>query len=293
MPPLLVLSNAGAGSADDAVLDAVLTVLREGAEVRSAPMGDPCELDGLLAEHPGHRPVAAGGDGTLHLLVAALHARGELADRVLGLVPMGTGNDFARTLGLPVDPVEAAGVVLRGRPRALDLLTDDAGGVVVNMVHLGIGAQANKDGTPLKPALGAAAYKVGAVSAGFRVRGWELEVIVDGRTVADGRRRVLQVGIGNGRTIGGGTALTPDAVPDDGLAEVMVSTATGALSRLRYARLLARGRHPEHAAVVVVRGRDVGVSGPATPVNCDGELGEPVRSRRWTVRPGAWRITVP
>jgi len=293
MPPLLVLSNAGAGSADAGVLGALLAALREGAEVRSAPMGDPSELDGLLAEYPGHRPVAVGGDGTLHLLVAALHARGELADHVLGLVPMGTGNDVARTLAIPVDPVEAAGVVLRGRPRALDLLTDDTGAVVVNAVHLGVGAQASQDGTPLKPVLGRTAYRVGAVLAGLRSRGWKLEIVVDGAIVADGRRRVLQVAICNGRTIGGGTPLTPDAVPDDGLADVLVSTATGPLSRLRYAWLLPHGRHLEHPAVVVVRGRDVRVSGPATPVNCDGELGEPVRRRRWTVHPGAWRITVP
>ncbi|MGH3570065.1 MAG: diacylglycerol/lipid kinase family protein [Pseudonocardia sp.] len=293
MPPLLVLSNANAGSADETVLDAVLAALREGAEVHSAPTDGPAELARALGEYPEHRPVAVGGDGTLHLLVAALRDRGELANRTVGLVPMGTGNDFARTLGIPDDPVNAAGVVLHGRSRTLDLLTDNAGGVVVNVVHLGIGAQASKDGTPLKAALGPAAYKVGAVLAGLRVRGWELKVVVDGRTVTDGRGRVLQVAIGNGRTIGGGTPLTPGAVPDDGLADVVVSTATGPLSRLRYARLLPDGRHPDHPAVLVVRGREVEVSGPSTPVNSDGELGEPVTRRRWTVRPGAWRITVP
>lgn len=289
---LLVLSNAHAGSADDAMLDAVLAALREGTDVHSAPMGDPGELPDLLGEFPGHRPVAAGGDGTLHLLVAALHARGEAADRVVGLVPMGTGNDVARTLGIPVDdPVAAAGVVLHGRERALDLLVDDAGGVVVNVVHLGIGAQATRDATPLKPLLGRLAYRVGAVLVGVRSRGWELQVTVDGRTVVDGR--VLQVGIGNGTTIGGGTPLTPDAEPDDGLADVVVSTATGPLSRLRYARMLPRGTHPSHPEVRVVRGREIEVSGGSIPVNSDGELGEPVTHRCWTVVPKAWRVTVP
>jgi YegS/Rv2252/BmrU family lipid kinase len=293
MQPLLVLSNAAAGSADETVLDKVLATLRPNAEVRSEPLGHPAELDALLGRYPGHRPVAAGGDGTLHLLVAALHARGELADRVLGLVPMGTGNDMARTLGIPhEDPVAAARVVVHGAVRRLDLLTDDDGGVVVNAVHLGIGAQASADGEPLKPVLGRLAYRVGAVLAGARSRGWPLAVVVDGRDLTEGRP-VLQVGIGNGRTIGGGTPLTPDAAPDDGLAEVVVSTATGPVARFRYARLLLDGRHTGHPAVTVARGRVVEVSGDRTPINSDGELGEAVTRRRWTVQPGAWQVTVP
>lgn len=292
--PLLVLSNANAGGADDDVLAAVLAVLGDGgAGVEHVATGGPEELAAALGRFPEHRPVAIGGDGTVHLLVAALQARGELAERPVGLVPLGTGNDLAHCLGIPDDPTAAAEVVRDGHVRALDLLTDDAGGVVVNAVHLGIGAQANRDGTPLKPLLGRAAYPVGAVLAGLRTTGWPLRVTVDGRVLADGRHRVLQIGIGNGRTIGGGTPLTPDAEPDDGLADVVVSTATGPLARLRYARLLQEGRHGTDPAVAVARGRQVEVSGPPTPVNSDGELGEAVRRRCWTVRPRAWRITVP
>jgi len=294
MPPLLVLGNANAGAVDDDVLEAVLAALRTGGtEVVRAQAAGPDELAETLGRFPDHRPVAVGGDGTLHLLVAALHARGEAAQRVVGLVPLGTGNDVARCLGIPEDPVAAAEIVRRGRVRPLDLIVDDVGGVVVNVVHLGVGAQANRDGRPLKPVFGRAAYRVGAVVAGLRSIGWLLRVVVDGRVLADGRHRVLQVGIGNGRTIGGGTPLTPDAVLDDGLADVVISTATGPLSRVRYGRLLEEGRHGTHPEVVVTRGREVEVSGPETPVNSDGELGDAVRRRRWTVRPGAWRITVP
>lgn len=296
MPPLLLLTNPSAGGADDDVLDSVLATLRDGGgidTVDTAPMGAPEELAETLGRFPGHRPVVAGGDGSLHLLVAALHARGELGARVVGLVPMGTGNDFAQCLGLPEDPAEAAAVVRSGRARSLDLLVDDRGGIVVNVVHLGLGAQANKDGTPLKPLLGRAAYKVGAVLAGVRSTGWPLRVEVDGQVLARGRAKVLQVAIGNGRTIGGGTPLTPDAVPDDGLADVVVSRATGPLARARYGRLLQEGRHGTHPEVTVVRGRRIEVSGSLTPVNTDGELGDPVDRRTWTVHPGAWRITVP
>ena len=65
----------------------------------------------------GREVVVAGGDGSLHAVVAALHERGELADAAVGLIPLGTGNDFARGVGLPLDPAEAAAGARR-RPSA-------------------------------------------------------------------------------------------------------------------------------------------------------------------------------
>lgn len=291
---LLIISNAKAGSADEPVLQEVLDVLsRGGTDVHSETLGSPDELDGLLGAYPHRIPVAAGGDGTLHLLVAALHARGELASRVIGLVPLGTGNDFARTVGIPLVPAAAARVVLQGAPHEMDLLTDDAGGVVINAVHLGIGAEGAREGEPLKPVLGMLAYRIGALLAGLRSPGWPLQVSVDGATITDRTRRVLQVGVLNGRTIGGGTPLAPHAEPDDGLADVVVSTATGPVARLRYARLLRHGRHTEHPDVVLARGRTVELAGPPVPINSDGELGDGVSHRTWTVQPRAWRVIAP
>src|ERR687893_117767 len=291
---LLVISNAKAGSADERVLHEVLDVLRRGGgDVRSEPLGSPNQLDAVLGAHPHRIPVAAGGDGTLHLLVAALHARGELTSRAIGLVPLGTGNDFARTVGIPLAPAAAARVVLEGVPHEMDLLTDDADGVVINAVHLGIGAEGAREGEPLKPVFGMLAYRIGALAAGLRSVGWPLQVSVDGATITDRNRRVLQVGVLNGRTIGGGTPLAPHAQPDDGLADVVVSTAVGPVARMRYAWLLRHGRHTEHPDVVLVRGRTVELAGPPVPINSDGELGDGVSHRRWTVQPRAWWVLAP
>lgn len=288
MAELLAIYNEEAGGVDDAARTAVLEVLRGGADVVEAPAGQK-DLDEMLDAHPGRDVVVLGGDGSLHVTVAALHRRGELDTRTVGLVPLGTGNDFARGLGIPLDPEVAARIVLAGRPHPLDLLVDDEGGIVVNAVHLGVGAEASEQAKPLKPGLGRFAYAVGGLLAGVRSPGWRLRVTVDGRPLAEGRP-VLMAGIGNGVTIGGGTPLTPQARPDDGMVDVVVALTTGPVERLSYALRLRRGTHPELRDVVTGRGREVAVEGERVPVNADGELTGPTTRRRWTVVPAAWRM---
>ncbi|MEO3811093.1 diacylglycerol kinase family protein [Sphaerisporangium sp. B11E5] len=293
MRRVLVLRNPSAGGVDDEAHRRVMAVLKEYTDAVEAEADGPDGLARVLAEHPGRDPVAVGGDGTLHAVVAALSARGELKTRTVGLVPLGTGNDMARGLGIPLDPEQAARVVAGGVERHMDLLFDDEGGVVVNAVHLGAGVTASRAASALKPVLRRLAYPAGALAAGLGARGRPVRVEVDGTVVADGRRRVLMVGVGNGTSIGGGTPLTPRARPDDGLADVVVSFSTGPLRRLVYAVLLRLGRHGRQDTVVTLRGTRVTVRGPQMDVNADGELTGPVTHRTWTVTPAAWRITVP
>lgn len=292
MNRLLVVTNAAAGSTDDERVDAALAVLREAADVRVDTCADAGDLDRLLDGLGDRTLVLAGGDGSVHTAVATLHRRGELSpDRPLALLPLGTGNDLARTLGIPLDPAEAARALLTGRRRPLDLLVDDTGGVVVNAVHMGIGAEAAEKAGALKERLGKAAYAVGSVLAGAGSIGWDLRVEVDGEPLHTDEP-VLMVGVANGRTIGGGAELAPDAVPDDGLLDVIVATSTGPLARLGFGVALREGGHVEREDVVAVRGRTVLVTGEPFPLNADGELDGPVDRRTWTVRPGAWAVLV-
>jgi len=289
----LLVASAKAGSTDAEAVEAARAVLAQAGPVELVETATPEELDAALDRLDGRTLVVAGGDGSLHLVVRRLRARNELPDVRLGLVPLGTGNDLARVLDLPLDPTEAAGIVLRCTPRPLDLIVDDAGGVVINAVHVGVGADAAAHAGRLKPRLGPLAYPVGAVAAGLRSTGWKLRVEVDGRVLADGRKRSLMVGIGNGRGIGGGTPLLPHAEPDDGLLDVMVSAASGPVARVRYGAALTAGKHLQDKAVRYARGTTVVVSGEPVGVNADGELGDDVRSRRWTVEPSAWSLVRP
>jgi diacylglycerol kinase (ATP) len=288
---MLVIANRAAGSTEQEAVSEALEVLRgDGpAELRYAESRE--QLDELLERLDGRTLVVVGGDGSLHTTVAALHARGDLGSVTMGLIPLGTGNDLARGLGIPLDPREAARLVLDGKPTPLDLLVDDTGGVVVNAVHVGVGADAAQAATPMKSRLGPLAFPVGAVIAGLRTKGWRLEVVVDGRTIAVPRRKALMVGLANAPSIAGGTAqLHPHADPQDGLVDVVVSHSVSPLARVGYAFRLLNGGHTRREDVVTTRAKEVSVAGEPFWLNADGEVTGPTRHRSWTVAAGAWKL---
>lgn len=287
---LVIVANRGARGYGR--LATAVSVLRDSAPtVTTLDAFDDEGLGEALATEPRPTVVAAGGDGTLGLLVERLRKGGVLDHVVLGLLPLGTGNDFARAVGIPLDPGEAAAAMLTGVPEALDLLVDDRGSVAVNAVHAGVGGLAAMRAVPLKPWLGRMAYAVGAATAGARSRGWNVRVEVDGESVVTGT--ALLVGLGNGSTIGGGTVLWPSARPDDGIMEVVVARAGGLASRLTLAASLRRGDPGTVRDVTVTRGRSVRIEGEAIPYNADGEVGPMATTRCWAVEHQAWRLIVP
>jgi diacylglycerol kinase (ATP) len=291
---VLLIANELAGGTEEEAVATAVEVLESAGPVEVVICRSDGDLDRALDRRGGRRLVVAGGDGSLHTTLGKLWRRGEAADCPVGVLPLGTGNDFARGVGIPIDPVEAARLILRGLPRALDLIVDEDGGAVVNAVHVGVGADAALAARPFKPWLRIAAFPIGAVLAGLTARAWRLRVTVDGRTVSDGRRLVFMVGLANAPSIAGGTAeLGPDADPADGVASVTVSFATGPLARLGYAVALHRGEHPKRADVLHLSGREVDVRGTPFHVNADGEVTGPVRHKHWRVVPKAWCLILP
>lgn len=291
---LLVVSNADAGTNDrDAVDAAVRTWQDAGCEVELVATTTVDELADVVAEVDDDQVlVAAGGDGSLRAVVIALSAADRCDEVVVGLLPLGTGNDVARGVGIPLDPEEAARSLLSSQPRELDLLIDQDGTVGVNLVHVGIGASASELASGLKERLGAAAYPVGAVAAGASEPGWHLRVTVDGQVLVDADD-VLHVVIGNGPSMGGGAIAAPGASHQDRTARVVVSQATGPVARVGYAAALQRGDHLDRDDVRATRGTVVVVEGDEHPWNVDGELPPPRTRSQWTLRPAAWTLLVP
>ncbi|MGZ4498644.1 MAG: diacylglycerol/lipid kinase family protein, partial [Nocardioides sp.] len=193
MDPLLVITNSDAGTADEESLEQALTILRAQASVEVQATSNPGELDGVLHRAGSRRIVVAGGDGSLHAVISALHRRNDLKNAVIALLPLGTGNDFARGNDIPLDIEEAARLVLHGEVRRMDLVVDEVGEVVVNNVHVGAGANASRRGARWKERLGSIGvgkvnlgklgYPIGALMTAWNPPISRMRVEVDGEVV--------------------------------------------------------------------------------------------------------------
>lgn len=290
MQTALAISNANAGSSDEATIAAVLEVLRESVDVTHVATQDPEHLAETLAEHRDvDLVVSMGGDGSLHAVVQALHDAGRLPDTPVGLVPLGTGNDFARTLELDTDPVAAARDLAAGSVRSIDLVLDGTGMVVVNAAHVGIGAEAAARAEPFKRFLGPVAYVIGAISTLF-TRSAHAHVTIDGDEL---KGHVAQIAVGNGRFVGGGGELLPRAVIDDGRMDVAVSFAASVPQRILYALHLRRGTHPDADFVHYTRATRVHVRGDRMRCTSDGELTDPAPEHEWHLVPGGLAMQLP
>lgn len=260
---------------------------------------DPGELRRLVraeVRRGARRVLVGGGDGTLSAAAGILAGTGV----ALGVVPLGTANDFARSLRIPADLSRACRVVARGHVRDVDVAFAGRR-AFLNAASVGASSAAARSVSPgLKRAAGALAYPVAGAAAvaapPFRVR-LELD-----RAVHQGW--ALQVVIGNGRYHGGGRLVTPRARPDDGALDVYVLAAADpdarGAGRLRnaatlaaYALLLVRGRHLEHGRVVHARAARVTLrTEPPLELDVDGELAGRTPAT-FHVERGALRVLAP
>ena len=190
--------------------------------------------------------IAAGGDGTLSAVATALAHRDEGADALptLGLVPMGTANDFADAAQIP-EPVADAFDLIQSQPaRPIDLLKLVANGSVhwaANLASGGFGTQVTVD-TPdgMKKLLGGLAYLVTGMSKLGRIEPLRARIHGPGFEWEGG---FIALGVGNGRQAGGGQALCPDARIDDGLLDVTIVPELEGEVAATLATMLTDGRH--------------------------------------------------
>jgi len=243
--------------------------------------------------------VVVGGDGMVHLGVNALAGSGEAASTVpLGIVPNGTGNDFARTLGLPLNDVAAAcrritvGIASGGRPVDLGRIT--LGGDCrwfAGVLSAGFDAAVNDRANGWRWPRGKARYNLAMLRELVAFRAIEYTV-TDYTETDDGdtwRQRAMLISVANGQSIGGGMRITPDALPDDGLLDLFVLRP---LPRVRFLAVFPKvfsGRHIGHPAVEIRRVRKVRLSALNVVAYADGERIGPLPLIVEVV-PGAVRI---
>nr|MCW2727629.1 hypothetical protein [Aeromicrobium sp.] len=296
MTRLLAIANADAGNTDDTAIDEVVIALQAAVDLELVRTSSPEDLSTALSERPDiDGVVVLGGDGSLHAVVQALHDAKRLDGLTVGLVPLGTGNDFAATLDIPPEHVAAAQVIAAGRTRPIDLIVDGDGVVVVNAAHIGIGAEAAAAARPWKKALGPIGYVIGAILTGLKgltTPGATLRVSIDGKALPR-KEPIIQVAVGNGRYVGGGAPLLPRADPSDGQLDVSVSYTESPRRRIAYAFSVRRGEHHRRDDVVYLRGTEVTVTGDALSCTSDGELTGASKRHAWHIVPGALTMYVP
>jgi lipid kinase YegS len=215
--------------------------------------------------------VAGGGDGTINEVFAAAYAAGLPAECSLGILPLGTANDFAHATGVPVQDLTAAlRLSADAPPQWIDLGLLD-GRPFVNLVSGGFGSRVTVETDPeLKRRLGGLAYVLTGVS-----RFAELSAS-RGRFHAEGfswEGRFVAIAIGNGRQAGGGVKLCPDALIDDGLLDLMILPELDHAARLNaFSHLLRDGAAGIRAEQVTARSSWIEYeSDTDLNVNLDGE----------------------
>jgi len=285
---MLLVSNASAGSTDEQQVTAVADALRTGGDLIHTRSSGPADLRSALGAFAGDRVVVAGGDGSLHLLVNLLDELGRLPDTAVGLVPMGTGNDFASGMDVPEAPAEAARACLEGRRRRLDLLETGDGEVVVNAAHAGLGAIASDRAQAVKPVAGPLAYPLAALASGAGQDEFQLEVSLDDEVVHDGP--ILLALAANGPCLGGGARLCVGADPADGLLDVLLVGELSTAERAGLAWDIQRGEHLDRDGVRQLQGTSLRIRGDAVDHSRDGELRHDITDATYTIRPAAWDL---
>lgn len=271
MSRVVVVSNAASGSANDETLREVIEGLRSFGDVSEVAPSDRDRFDEEVRKEirGGDTVVSAGGDGTFHCLINALGDR--LDELNFVVLPMGTGNDFARTLGLDEDPVQSVANLERADPREFDVGRVRGPGVdrlFVNACMGGFPVAVNKAvDEDLKKKIGALAFWAGGLKAASDLPRFKVEV--DGERFDD----CVAVGVGNGTTAGGGIRVFPDADPSDGRLDLCALTVSSIAAGLKLVVDVKRGEHVDDEDAHVLQGTRFDVtSAPPMEFNCDGDL---------------------
>jgi diacylglycerol kinase (ATP) len=252
--------------------------------------GDGAREAAALAAAGADLVVAAGGDGTVNEVVNGLMAAARESgwSGRLGVVPLGTGNDFAWGLGLPEDARAALDVAVSGVAREVDVASVN-GRSFVNVSTGGFGATASEEAAEdAKRLLGPWAYLVTGARMFVDLTESFARFTMPGGVAYEGE--ILLYAVGNGKRTGGGNLVTPRAELDDGELDVLIVPGMPRLEFLALLPDLRSGDHLDHASIRYYRTPRVLVESETTlSVNADGE---PVRGDRFEYEVAARTLAV-
>lgn len=283
---MIINPKSRQGSADLAEVRGLLEA--RGLRLHQETPGDAAGVAQLIDAHAGETDciILGGGDGTLNCAAGALVSSG----LPLGILPLGTANDLARTLGLPTDVREAAAVAADGHVKQIDV--GCVNGVhFFNAADIGLGARVTAlldRGT--KSRWGVLAYPRSLLGAWRKNRAFTARVRCDGRVET---LRVIQLKIANGKYYGGGMSVLDDAAIDDERLDLLAIRPQGMLSLLRLAPALRAGAARGTPHVKVRSGRRIDISTRRRmDVSTDGEI-TTATPAQFSILPRAVKVYVP
>lgn len=249
-------------------------------------------------ERLAHKAAAGGAD-----IVAALGGDGQVGacangvlgtDAALAVIPAGTGNDFARHLGLDrKDPLAATRLLASPTIRNLDVVlvkTADQARYYVNVGGAGFDSEVNEHANGVRLLSGTAKYVYSTFVTLARFKAGDFTVTVDGE---EHDFRGMMLAVGNGSSYGGGMQVCPGALSDDGLLEVCVIQELPKWQFVKTFPKVFKGRHVEHPAVTMLRGREIEIAADRSfQVYADGERVGSLPAT-FTVLPAALPVVVP
>jgi YegS/Rv2252/BmrU family lipid kinase len=264
----LLVVNAKSRRGDDGFAAAIEHLRRQGMELVERSIRDAREIPQTIRRHRGtvRCVILGGGDGTLNAAAEAL-----LEARLpVGVLPMGTANDFARTLSIPTALPEACKVITDGALRPIDLGWVN-GKVFFNVASMGLSVQcARRLSGEVKRRWGVLGYALSARDALKACRTFRANVTCDGERR---RFRSIQIAVGNGRYYGGGLTVAEDAAIDDSQLDLYSLQPQSIWKLMALIPALRSGRHGQWGGVEIMRGQRIRID-TDTPmrINTDGEL---------------------
>jgi diacylglycerol kinase (ATP) len=290
LDPLFIINPAAGTGGEASALEArVRARWPDAVWVETSGPGEAERLAKGAADHP--IIVAAGGDGTINEVVNGIAGKNSCA---LAILPLGTGNDLARSLGIPTDAASALDLIDPTLARPIDLVRFMAGVArwFINVSAGGFsGAVDEKLTSEMKQTWGPLAYLRCAIAALPELTAHDTELVLDNSETLF--IDACNIVVANGRYVAGGIPIAPDALLDDGMLDVLIFPGTTLPRLAALVPLMLVGRHAESDRLLRRRARRLSVhSEPGMWFNIDGELisNEPAT---FEVVPQALRVCAP